>query len=78
MPDGSKRKRRNGARGKARFREGQTMEYANRLVIETAHKVIEIALRHPLTLEEVYYHFVKRNKRPALVSLSGGVARVTF
>ena len=54
------------------------MEYANRLIIETAHKVVEIALRRPLSIGEVYYHFVVRGKHPAMVSLSGGVVRVTF
>jgi hypothetical protein len=54
------------------------VEYANRLIIETARKTVEVCLRHPLTLAEVYYHFVARGKRPAMASLSAGVARVTF
>ena len=54
------------------------MEYANRLIIETARKTLDVTLRRPLTLAEVYYHFVARGKHPAMVSLSGGVARVTF
>jgi hypothetical protein len=58
--------------------EGETMDYANRLIIETARKTLDVTLRRPLTLAEVYYHFVARGKHPAMVSLSGGVARVTF
>ena len=54
------------------------METATTLVIESPRKTVSVALRRPLSIGEIWAHFVKRNKRPAIVTLSRGVARVTL
>ena len=54
------------------------METANTLIIEAPKKTVSVALRRPLSIGEIWQHFVSRNKRPAIVTLSRGVARVTF
>ena len=54
------------------------MTHATHLVIERGQKTYAITLRHPMALADIYYHFVARNHRPLFVSLSNGVARVTF
>jgi hypothetical protein len=54
------------------------MEYATKLILEYANRTVCVALRNPMALADIWAHFVARNKRPALVTLSGNVARVTF
>ena len=54
------------------------MDYANRLIIETAKKTVSVELHRPLSIGEIWSHFVGRNRRPAIITLARGVARVTF
>ena len=54
------------------------MDYANRLIIETAKKTVSVQLRRALSIGEIWAHFVGRNRHPAIITLARGVARVTF
>ena len=51
---------------------------ATTLIVETGRKTVSVALKRALTLAEIWNHFVGRGRRPALTTLSKGVARVTF
>ena len=58
--------------------EYHTMHLATRLIVESRHRSYTVVLRRPLTLTDIYFHFVRRCRRPQIAALSGHVARVTL
>lgn len=55
------------------------MSLAHTLIVEGGGKEITVTLQHPLTLAEIWRHFTNgRARRPEIVTLSKGTARVTF
>ncbi len=54
------------------------MHLATHLIVESRRRNYSVALRRPMALTDIYYHFVRRYRRPQIATLSGHVARVTF
>ena len=54
------------------------MQLATCLIVESRRRSYAVALRRPMTLSDIYYHFVRRFRRPRIATLSGHVARVTL
>jgi hypothetical protein len=54
------------------------MNLATQLVVESRRRSYTVVLRRPMTLSDIYYHFVRRYRRPQTATLSGHVARVTL
>jgi hypothetical protein len=54
------------------------METANKIILEFQTRSVVATLHNPMTIGEIWAHFVARNHRPSIVTLSNHVARVTF
>ena len=54
------------------------MKLATQLVVKSRRRSYTVALRRPMALSDIYYHFVRRYRRPQTATLSGHVARVTL
>ena len=59
-------------------RQAGAADHATSVVIQTAQNTVSVALRRPLTIGEIWARFAISSKRPALVTLSRGVAHITF
>jgi len=54
------------------------MDTATKIVLDFASRSVVVNLRRPLTIGEIWSHFVARNHRPTIVTMAHGIARVMF
>jgi len=54
------------------------MQLATCLIVESCRRSYTVLLRRPMTLADIYYHFVRRFRHPQIATLSGHVARITL
>jgi len=66
------------ARFKSRNSEGHIMQLATCLIVESSRRSYTVLLRRPMALADIYYHFVRRYRRPQIATLSGHIARITL
>lgn len=52
--------------------------FATTLIVKASQRLYRVKLRRPMTAGELWQHFVSRVRCPKELTLSKGVARVTF
>jgi hypothetical protein len=54
------------------------MDTATKIVIEVGARIIYLTLKNPISIGELWAHWSCRARRPSIITLAGGIFRVTF